>query len=151
NPAAAPVSTTSQPAPNTWKACLPQVLLSIWIAGAIYFLIRWRWNALRLSGLVRRAAILTDSGWNAQLRSLSAELEIERHVALLVSNEIEVPITTGTMFPKVILSPDYAEWSAQRRSAILNHELAHIRRLDAFTQALAQITGAFYWFHPLVW
>src|SRR6185312_10045129 len=72
-------------------------------------------------------------------------------VALLVSDELEVPITAGIMFPKVVLSPDYAEWSPQRRSAILNHELAHIRRLDAFTLTLAQITTALYWFHPLVW
>ena len=139
------------PVPGAWKTYLPAFLLAIWIAGAVYFLVRWRWNALRLSGLVRRASVLTDSGWNAQMRSLSSGLGIERHVALLVSNEIEVPITTGTMFPKVILSPDYAEWSAQRRSAILNHELAHVRRLDAFTQGLALVASAFYWFHPLVW
>ncbi|HEY7405033.1 MAG TPA: M56 family metallopeptidase [Candidatus Angelobacter sp.] len=142
---------TPQPETKVWKAYLPQFLLAIWIAGAIYFLLRWRWNALRLAWLVRRSTILTDSGWNAQVRALSADLGINRHVALLVSNEIEVPITAGIMFPKVVLSPDYCEWSEQRRSAILNHELAHISRLDAFTQALAQLTSAVYWFHPLVW
>ncbi len=148
-PAQLPVQLQSSP--KRWKRYLPQALLLIWVTGAIYFLIRWRWNALRLSGLVRRAAVLTDSGWNAQVRSLSGNLEINRHVALLVSDEIEIPITTGIMFPKVVLSPDFGDWSAQRRSAILNHELAHIRRLDAFTQALAQVAAAFYWFHPLVW
>lgn len=148
-----PNSAAAQPQPtgNSWNDYLPQLSLLIWIAGAVYFLLRWRWNALRLSGLVRRAAVLTDSGWNAQVRSLAAELGINRHVALLVSDEIEIPITTGILFPKVVLSPDYDEWSSQRRSAILNHELAHIHRLDAFTQALAQLAGAIYWFHPLVW
>jgi bla regulator protein BlaR1 len=121
------------------------------MAGALFFLLRWRWNALSLSGLVRRAAVLTDSGWNAQVRALAAQLGIDRHVALLVSDELEVPITTGIMFPKIVLSPDYSEWSAIRRSAILNHELAHIKRLDALTQALGQLATALYWFHPLVW
>jgi beta-lactamase regulating signal transducer with metallopeptidase domain len=148
---AAPAAAQSQPATRAWKAYLPQVLLVIWVAGVIYFLLRWRWNALRLAWLVRRATVLTDSGWNAQVRSLSGDLGINRHVALLVSNEIEVPITAGIMFPKVVLSPDFSEWSAQRRSAILNHELAHIRRLDAFTLALAQLASALYWFHPMVW
>ena len=86
--------------------------------------------------------MLTDSGWNAQVRALSADLGINRHVALLVSDEIEVPITTGVMFPRVVLSLDYPEWSPTRRAAILNHELAHIKRLDAFTQALANVAAS---------
>ena len=55
------------------------------------------------------------------------------------------------MFPRIVLSLDYPEWSPTRRSAILNHELAHIKRLDAFTQALANVAASLYWFHPLVW
>ena len=132
-------------------AYLPQLLIGLWIAGAIFFLIRWRLNAMRLNALVRRADVLTDSGWNAQIRALSASLGIGRDVTLMVSDEIEVPITTGTLYPRVILSPDYPEWSATRRLAILNHELAHINRLDALTQALGHLAVALYWFHPLVW
>ncbi|HEX3584638.1 MAG TPA: M56 family metallopeptidase, partial [Candidatus Angelobacter sp.] len=130
---------------------LPQALIALWIAGALFFLARWRMNAMRLGTLVRRAGVLTDSGWNAQVRALSADLGIDRHVALLVSDEIEVPITTGTMFPRIVLSLDYQDWSPMRRAAILNHELAHIKRLDAFTQALANVATSLYWFHPLVW
>lgn len=130
---------------------LPQFLLGLWIAGAAFFLARWRVNTMRLAALVRRAGVLTDSGWNAQVRSLAADLGIRRHVALLISDEIEVPITTGIMFPRIVLSLDYPEWSPTRRSAILNHELAHIQRMDAFTQALAHVAAAMYWFHPLVW
>lgn len=149
-----PAVITEQPASGTSAtlfAYLPQLLISLWIAGALFFLLRWRWNAIRLSALVRRSGILTDSGWNAQIRALSASLSISRHVALLVSREIEVPITTGILFPKIILSPDYSEWSPMRRSAILNHELAHIKRLDALTQALSHLAIASYWFNPLVW
>jgi beta-lactamase regulating signal transducer with metallopeptidase domain len=133
------------------RSLLLECLFLLWIGGGLFFLARWRLNALRLAALLRRSAVLTDSGWNAQVRALGGEMAIERHVALLVSNEIEVPITTGILFPKIVLSPDYAEWSALRRAAILNHELAHIKRLDAFTQALAHLTAALYWFHPLVW
>src|ERR1043166_2202203 len=136
---------------NSVSRRLPQVLIALWIAGALFFLARWRLNTMRLAALVRRAAVLTDSGWNAQVRALSADLGIDRHVALLVSDEIEVPITTGVMFPRVVLSLDYPEWSATRRAAILNHELAHIKRLDALTQALANVATSLYWFHPLVW
>ncbi len=136
---------------NSIPAFLPKLLLGLWIVGALFFLARWRLNAMRLAALVGRADVLTDSGWNAQVRAVCAELGIERHVALMVSDEIEVPITTGIMFPRIVLSPDYPEWTPMRRSAILNHELAHIKRLDAFTQALANLAASVYWFHPLVW
>jgi beta-lactamase regulating signal transducer with metallopeptidase domain len=136
---------------NAISIFIPKLLLGLWIAGALFFLARWRLNAMRLAALVRRADVLTDSGWNAQVRAISGELGIDRHVALLVSDEIEVPITTGIMFPHIVLSLDYPEWSPIRRSAILNHELAHIKRLDAFTQALANLAASVYWFHPLVW
>ena len=95
---------------------LPLVLTALWIAGALFFLARWRMHTMRLAALVRRAGVLTDSGWNAQVRALSADLGIDRHVALLVSDEIEVPITTGVMFPRVVLSLDYPEWSPTRRA-----------------------------------
>src|ERR1700761_5464379 len=153
---APPVSSVSHEistSPRSTKrdAYLSRLLIGLWIAGAAFFLTRWRLNTIRLGAIVRRAGVLTDSGWNAQVRALSADLKISRHVSLLISDEIEVPITTGILFPRIILSPDYREWSPTRRSAILNHELAHIKRLDALTQALGHLATTLYWFHPLVW
>src|SRR5579884_2723066 len=160
------ISNLAPPAPSPTNYSLPRsstvstvqsssyivpAFIALWLAGVLFFLGRWKLNALRLAGLVRRASVLTDSGWNAQVRALAADLRIHRHVALLVSDEIEIPITSGILFPRIILSPDYTEWSSLRRFAILQHELAHIQRLDALTQSLAQLTTALYWFHPLVW
>ena len=142
---------SAKPRSANLSAHLPQLLMGLWVAGAIFFLLRWRLNTMRMGALVRRAGVLTDSGWNAQVRALSGDLCIRRHVALLVSDEIEVPITTGILFPRIILSLDYPEWTPMRRSAILNHELAHIKRLDALTQALGHLATTLYWFHPLVW
>src|SRR5215467_6556948 len=107
-PAVAPstaisVPAHSLPAARPWLSYLAPLFLLGWTAGTLFFLGRWSLNTLRLSGLVRRASVLTDSGWNAQVRALSGELGIERHVALLVSDEIEVPITAGVLFPKIVL------------------------------------------------
>jgi beta-lactamase regulating signal transducer with metallopeptidase domain len=151
-PQAAQIQPVSTPAPRSMqRSSIFKLVLLLWMSGSFLFLLRWRLNSLRLAALLRRATVVTDSGWNEQVRALARETGIARHVALLASHEIEVPITSGTLFPQIVLSPDYAEWSALRRTAILKHELAHIKRLDAFTQALAHLATSLYWFHPLVW
>src|SRR5437588_1665900 len=43
------------------------------------------------------------------------------------------------------------EWSAERRRAVLSHELAHIARHDWLAQICGELVCGFYWFHPLVW
>ena len=34
---------------------------------------------------------------------------------------------------------------------MLVHEMAHVKRLDAFTQLIPQFALAIFWFNPLVW
>ena len=41
-----------------------------------------------------------------------------------------------------------AGWPTDRRRDVLLHELAHVKRLDCLTQALAQVACALYWFNP---
>lgn len=56
------------------------------------------------------------------------------------------------LFHSVVLMPASATtWSRDDRRAALAHELAHIRRADRRTQALAQLACAINWFNPLAW
>jgi hypothetical protein len=62
-----------------------------------------------------------------------------------------VPITWGIVYPAVLLPKDADTWSEERRRFVLVHEMAHVKRFDALTQLLAQISVAVFWFDPLVW
>ena len=44
-----------------------------------------------------------------------------------------------------------AQWPEERTRVVILHELAHIKRRDCLTQALAYLVCAAYWFNPLVW
>jgi beta-lactamase regulating signal transducer with metallopeptidase domain len=46
---------------------------------------------------------------------------------------------------------DAEQWSADRRRAVLAHELAHVQRRDWLVQILAAVVCTVYWFHRLSW
>jgi beta-lactamase regulating signal transducer with metallopeptidase domain len=148
----------SFPSPQESKAAAPGTnfnwLLSIalvWILGSVVLACRWAISVTRLSRLIRRSSPLHDPAWLASVEAVAGSLGIRRPITLLESPDSDVPLTTGVFRPKVILPPDYSEWSAARRSAILRHELAHIKRLDALTQTLSQLAAVLYWCNPLLW
>jgi len=126
-------------------------LVAAWIFGSTLFLLRMIWLSLRLHALVRRSMPVEAITLGSRLRWLCRDLGIHREVVLLASHELDVPIAAGIFNPKIILSPQSGEWSETRRRAVLCHELAHVKRLDAFTQLIAGVASALYWFHPLVW
>jgi beta-lactamase regulating signal transducer with metallopeptidase domain len=129
----------------------PQLLVMLWLLGLGIVALRLLLSRSRFAQLVLRAAAVDDPSWHSQVQEIAHLLGIRRSVALLESPETEVPLASGAWHPKIVLSPDHAEWSPLRRNAILHHELAHIRRLDTLAQALCHVTIALYWFHPLVW
>ena len=99
----------------------------------------------------RRARAIDDGHWLSLVHRLGSELCIARPVTLLRSDRACVPMTWGVVYPTVLLPVDADEWTAERRTIVLLHELAHVKRLDAFTQAVVQIVVSAFWFNPLVW
>ena len=139
DPAAAPAA--------AWST-LP---LAIWAVGAAAFA-AWSlagiWNIRRL---VAQAAPVTAREWLDPLHDACARLDVRRPVRLLQSDRVAMPMTWGWRQPAVLLPATAAGWQSARRTVVLRHELAHVKRADVVTQVLAQWACAVYWFNPVVW
>jgi beta-lactamase regulating signal transducer with metallopeptidase domain len=145
------VSAAASTLPKVSALKWQEVLILLWIIGTAVCLTRLAVTQLSLRRLVKRAQPVRSITLASRLRWLCRDMGIRREVELLVSSELDVPIAAGVFNPKIILCPQSGEWSEPRRNAVLCHELAHIKRCDGFTQLLANIAAAIYWFNPAVW
>jgi TonB family protein len=107
------------------------VLPWLWLAGTVVVLLRLAVGFARVARLRRSALPSAEPG--------------------IMFADVEVPVATGLLSPRILLPHEAAAWPAERLDAVLRHERAHLRRADLWTLLLSQLTSAVYWFHPLIW
>ena len=105
---------------------------------------------LRLRRIRREAKVVVDPRWLTALARAQRRIGDNKGTALLVSAEIDSPVSYGILRPVIILDSAAAADSAYAE-AIVAHELAHVVRLDWLKLLLGRVTVALFWFNPLVW
>jgi HEAT repeat protein/beta-lactamase regulating signal transducer with metallopeptidase domain len=126
-------------------------LLAVWLAGSVLLLGWILLGALLVRRMVRGGTPLRDYAWIQLLQDLSEEMDITTPVRLVRSSVLPMPVTAGVIAPVVILPDSAEQWDADRRRAVLLHELAHVRRHDLVFHMISRLATALYWFNPLVW
>jgi beta-lactamase regulating signal transducer with metallopeptidase domain len=112
----------------------------------LWFLAGW-FAAIRL---VRRSTPAPLS-WEQELNAMRERLRVGRSIRLRMLHDDGSALAAGLRSAAILLPRSAAAWSAERRRAVLLHELAHIRRNDCRVQLFAQAACALYWFTPMVW
>jgi beta-lactamase regulating signal transducer with metallopeptidase domain len=134
-------------------AALPllPLLPLLWIVGFAVIIV---WLAIGRFGL-RRIAVsawpLNGSDWSGILDEERNYAGVTKPVLLYTSSVVNTPLTWGSRAPVVLLPEDALDWPEAHRRIVLRHELAHVARGDSFTQLVAGLVCALYWFHPLAW
>ena len=134
DPAAPPVVIApSSPVPqNPW----PEILLAIWACGTLAVFARWavRWS---------RAADIVRSG--EAIGKLAG-------IPVLASPSAMEPAAFGIVRARLLLPSGLASrLSEEELSAVLAHELCHVRHRDNLAAALHMLVEALFWFYPPVW
>jgi beta-lactamase regulating signal transducer with metallopeptidase domain len=143
----------SAPSPDMPAAetSLPAMLLVMYVTGVIVLLSRLIAEHWSIRRLTRQSSAVTDPEWLQLFNECADVRGLRRKVRLLRSLDRTMPMAVGVRQAAILIPALADTWSAERRRAVLLHEVAHIVRRDCLTQMVAAVACAAYWFHPGVW
>lgn len=131
---------------NNARICI----VALWAVGALSLLARLLWTSVRVTRRGDALPVLSDGPLAEAVALVAARM----HVA---TPEIHqgptgaMPTVWGLWRQRLLLPSDAACWEPARLSAVLTHELAHLRRRDLWSLLVAHIARAWHWFNPLAW
>jgi len=111
------------------------VLKALWITGALIVVLRF------LAGIAWLA-------WQTHRASEPLPNLTPMRVRLA---HVSTPLVWGWLRPTMLMPYSSAKWTQAERDLAIAHELAHVRRYDAWWSLLPLAACSLYWFHPLVW
>jgi HEAT repeat protein/beta-lactamase regulating signal transducer with metallopeptidase domain len=130
---------------------LATALLILWSLGTLLLLVRLGRSLVQVRRILGHARECDDVRLVEMTAQLARRLGIRRPVRVMIAPDAAIPFTAGTIQPVVALPEGARDWPADKREAVLLHELAHVARLDHWTSLAAHAACALYWFNPLAW
>src|SRR5215471_16389045 len=127
-------------------------LVAVWFAGVLLFSLRTAGGFLVVARLRRLDSHPVSAELLARCRDLQERLGIARVVRYCESVHLDAPAVLGWFRPVVFLPLSALTGlnEAQLR-AVIAHELAHIRRFDAFVNVFQVTVETLLFYHPAVW
>jgi beta-lactamase regulating signal transducer with metallopeptidase domain len=127
-------------------------LVGAWFAGVALFSLRFAGGFLLVEHRRRRQSIAPSPRIVAICQEVQRQLGLDRAVRYLECSWLQAPAVIGWFRP-IILLPVSAltGLSEEQLRAVVAHELAHIRRLDAFVNLFQILVEALLFYHPAMW
>ncbi|MCA9038102.1 MAG: M48 family metalloprotease [Planctomycetaceae bacterium] len=135
-----------------WMPIVARWITILYAVGMVYFLFRL---AIALRGGHRLRAIsnpVSDSALLELIRTQAQRIGLKLVPVVAYCERVAVPTVIGVLCPMILLPTTLtAGLTTDELSAILSHELAHIRRYDLWMNLLQRIIESLLFFHPVVW
>jgi beta-lactamase regulating signal transducer with metallopeptidase domain len=141
-PLAGPASSTD------WLSCA----VLVWLAGVYMFTLRTLGAWMLLMRLRRQRSEAIGGDLLRTCLALQERLGVARAVRYVCSKTVDSPAVLGWLRPVVVLPLSVlAGLTPWQLEAIIAHELAHIKRWDAFVNLFQVATETLLFYHPAVW
>ncbi len=141
----APLPQDSTPGVFLW-------LVEVWFAGVVLLGLRSAGGFLLVERLRRKESIPVSGELAKICASLQRRLGVTRAVRYCESLHLDAPAVAGWIRPVVLLPISaLSGLSNAQLEAVIAHELAHIRRLDAFVNLFQVMVETLLFYHPAVW
>jgi beta-lactamase regulating signal transducer with metallopeptidase domain len=127
------------------------IMILIWALGCICGIARLVRLNLQLIRLQKESGQPT-ADLHRLVTQIQVRLNVQRKVNVQISDAVVSPFVCGLLRPAIILPRTLTQnLSSSELSALLSHEIAHLRRHDLFWCVAWRWVKAVCWFHPLVW
>lgn len=126
---------------------IEDVIAAVWIIGSTVALLRFVFLYVYGRCRYKDAREVDDRRAKHWLAARSHRCQIR----LVSSTKIDGPMAYGIVCPTIAVPADFDWGDWPRARLVLEHEYAHIVRLDVLKKMLALAVACLYWFNPFVW
>lgn len=127
-----------------------KVMSLIWLAGVLFFLIRWFFAWRQIRSIFSRGKVVS-SALEKVFSQCREQFNISQDVTLLASSQCQTPFIFGILKTRIVLPLECEEWDHETQKTIFLHELAHLRGRDTQFLILTNIVKILHWPNPLIW
>jgi bla regulator protein blaR1 len=143
-----------------WNLCIgmfagwswEQLVLAVVLSGAVAWWLLAFVRIMRFHRLMKEIDPAAEE-WQDRTAELAGRLGLSEAPCLcLVPGRVPPMLWAISGRPRLLVPSElWSETSLEQRTALLLHELAHLRRRDHWVRWLELIVGGLYWWHPAVW
>jgi beta-lactamase regulating signal transducer with metallopeptidase domain len=120
------------------------------IFGLGFMMVLWCSSWLYMRRILRFSIRVEDEEVLRSVADHSRSFGLSRVPAVRESSQVPIGATVGWWRVTVLLHPEWRTWTAQERTAVIAHELAHAVRRDFVWVIISSWTRILLFFHPMI-